>query len=105
MVWVASGIIVGTPKVMSQFVKDFRAARSELLAQNMMSTAQQILAALYSKKMKAQPSIGYSLYSCKEGQFGMYRSDRVYFCFGFKCKEAAEIRSVGNNGTVTKIPG
>ncbi|XP_012941738.1 uncharacterized protein LOC106012666 [Aplysia californica] len=107
MVWVASGLIVGTPKVMQHYVKDFRAARSELLAQNMMSTGQQILASLYSKKMKTQPSIGYSLYSCTEGQFGMYASDRIYFCFGFKCKEAAEIRSGGKNGTVTgtKIPG
>jgi len=97
MVWVASGLIVGTPQVMTQYVEDFRSARSELLSQNMSSTGQQVIAALYSGRLTRQPSVRASTYSCRDGQYGMHGSDLIYFCFGFKCKEAAEIRRKNKN--------
>ena len=44
-------------QVMQQYVTDFRQARQEMMGNDMMSTGQQVIAALYSGKLKTQVSV------------------------------------------------
>ena len=83
-VWVASGYFVATPEIMRKHVVDFRSATKDLLAKNMTSTDQQVLASLHGGFLPTKPSVVIQAVTC--------RRRHLWFCLGLKCLDAAAMR-------------
>ncbi|KAH9490935.1 hypothetical protein Btru_034297 [Bulinus truncatus] len=77
-VWVAGGFILGT-------------------IPNMSSTDQQVIGAMYSPQMIREQEVQMKVYPAGTAPLGQARLDAQYFCLGYKCKEAAEIRKANTS--------
>ena len=84
-VWVGGAYFVGTNDAVRKYVHDYRSAVKDLLAQNMTSTDQQVIASLHSRKLPTQPSVEIKEHTCKR---------QSWFCMAYKCKEEAEKRDL-----------
>ncbi|CAG5121507.1 unnamed protein product, partial [Candidula unifasciata] len=91
-VWVAGGFVLATTEVMEKFSKSYKNMVQILLDQNLTSTDQQIIGAMYSPDYIHQQPVNINAYRCKDGQFGLHGADRDYFCLPYICKETGENR-------------
>ena len=85
-VWVSGAYFVATKPVVEKYIKDYRSAVEELIAANMSSTDQQVIASLYSGQLPTKPSVEIIPHTCKGGD--------PWFCMAYKCKDMAKNRDL-----------
>ncbi|CAL1534258.1 unnamed protein product [Lymnaea stagnalis] len=95
-VWVAGGLFLGTAKVIEKFLKSYKSTRRALLARGLSSTDQQVIGAMYSPEFLPHQQVDIMAYTCRTGQYGLYGSQRKYFCLGYTCVRANVDRQVAD---------
>ena len=98
-VWVGGAFFVSTKPVMVQYISDYRSAVKDLLDENMASTDQQVVAALYSRTLRTKPSVDLTLHRCEKHPISHPDYIDFWFCIAYKCKKAAEARTLLDVGT------
>ncbi|KAH9494492.1 hypothetical protein Btru_020137 [Bulinus truncatus] len=93
-VWVAGSFFIGSVHVFPEFIKSYNRTVQALLKENMASTDQQMIGAMFSPKMLNDQKVEIQTYRCRDGQYGLYSSDIAYFCLAYICKEATELRKL-----------
>ncbi|BFZ21471.1 hypothetical protein BsWGS_24510 [Bradybaena similaris] len=91
-VWVSGAFALATKETMWTFSESYKLTLKQLLDEGLSSTDQQVIGAMYSPRFIKRQQVQIVAYSCKDGQFGLYSTDIVYFCLGYICKDAAEKR-------------
>jgi hypothetical protein len=98
VVWLGGAFFLGTKQSVLTFSESYAAMASELLKQNMSSTDQQVIGAMYSPAYIHQQKVGMRPYTCEK--LPNYRRSN-YFCLAYISKYAAEIQ---NQKTTTPTP-
>ncbi|OWF55175.1 Protein HtrL [Mizuhopecten yessoensis] len=62
MVWLAGGMFLGQPDYLLTFIADYRRTVESLIADNLMSTDQQVLYIMYSKNTKVRARVPIQVY-------------------------------------------
>ncbi|XP_059145630.1 uncharacterized protein LOC131932740 [Physella acuta] len=93
LVWVAGGFVLGTKKVLSEFISAYKTTVQTLLGRGLADTDQQVVASMYSSKLAWQQKVQIMTYACPRGSFNLFGYAYLYFCLPYICRATSQCRS------------